>query len=187
MSKSSAQDHHFVPSVENHDAPEQPDSIGEADDNAWADEASAAYAEPSDGPHIIDLRKVTDANRTVSDEMIPGVNSFAVHAMEMFNGLDTDKSGGVSREELEAANSSGRYRGQDTQVLAGLMHRASWDRMVNFVNDKKDELTRKDLFSIGVKYNNGSYATDTQRQRDDIQAILTAFELAQAQYEADHP
>lgn len=181
MSKSSQQDYVFVPPVETADLPEQ---HGSEDGNAWENEASTAYAKPQKEAETIHLRDVNDSNRTVSDEQIPGVNSFTVHALEMFSSLDADKSGGISRAELESAHSSGRYHGQDTQVMAGLMDRGSWDRMVNFVKDNKDELTRDDLWEIGVKYNNGVYRSDTQRQRDDIQAILTAFELAQTKFES---
>lgn len=185
MSRPSEQDYIFIPPVD-----ADGNVIQDAEESdPWQSAATDAYDPQESTTSVLRFKDITEENRNVLEGPLSSVNEFIYSTVSAFNLIDTNKSGTVSYEEVQAAQTAKWLRGQDALVIAGLLERSAFDRVATFKNDvrgKETELSREDVWEMGEKFNNGSYATSTIRARKNVEAIALMYSAAMAKQERDN-
>jgi len=178
------QDLIFIPPVDSDGNVVQVDE----ESDPWQDTASDAYAPKNHPGNDVRFKDLTDETRHVLERELNSPNELIFSTVSAFNLIDKDKSGTVSYSEVEAAQTEKWLRGQDALVIAGLLERNAFDRIATFSNDqrgKETELSRKDVWEMAEKYNNGAYSAETPREKRNMEAIGTVFYAALAKQERD--
>jgi len=159
------------------------DELG--DENDGFTRTDLVEARKSDGTDVFRTRKTDDvdhlrrpeqANKPASID--PGriqTAEFGEHATKMFDDLDSDKDGFLSKSELSDAVMNSKYTGKDAQAVAAL-YRAQ-DRLEELSNDEfgdeNDGITRADLQAFeklekeGAQHSAASYRASSWLSEKD--------------------